>query len=119
SERLLPPRAVRTPSRTARSVSRKPRDHRPGAFAFAPHRPACIISPDTAASPHRGPRPAMQTPLFVAPATNFQMPQPPSGANELVLNEFLDKYGVRLVQLATVMSQVGPLAEAAPAPEST
>jgi hypothetical protein len=35
--------------------------------------------------------------------------------NEFVLNEFLDRYGMRLGQLGTVLSQLGPLADAAPA----
>jgi len=34
--------------------------------------------------------------------------------DDFVLNEFLDRYGMRFSQLATVMSQVAPLAEAAP-----
>lgn len=36
--------------------------------------------------------------------------------DEFVLNEFLDRYGTRVGQLATIINQVGPLAEAAPAP---
>ena len=35
-------------------------------------------------------------------------------SDDFVLNEFLDRYGMRFSQLATVMTQVGPLAEAAP-----
>ena len=35
-------------------------------------------------------------------------------ADDFVLNEFLDRYGMRFSQLATVMSQLAPLAEAAP-----
>ena len=38
--------------------------------------------------------------------------------NEFVLNEFLDRYGVRLGQLGTVLSQLSPLADAAPAETS-
>ena len=38
-------------------------------------------------------------------------------SDDFVLNEFLDRYGMRFSQLATVMTQVAPLAEAAP-PES-
>lgn len=34
--------------------------------------------------------------------------------DEFVLNEFLDRYGIRLVQLGNILSQIGPLAEAAP-----
>ena len=34
--------------------------------------------------------------------------------NEFVLNEFLDRYGTRLGQLGTVLSQISPLADAAP-----
>jgi hypothetical protein len=35
--------------------------------------------------------------------------------NEFLLGEFLDRYGIRLGQLGTVLSQLGPLADAAPA----
>jgi hypothetical protein len=35
---------------------------------------------------------------------------------EFELAEFLDRYGVRLGQLGTVLSQLAPLADAAPAP---
>lgn len=38
--------------------------------------------------------------------------------NEYVLNEFLDRYGIRLGQLATIISQLSPLADAAPAPQA-
>ena len=34
--------------------------------------------------------------------------------DEFVLNEFLDKYGIRLAQLGNILSQIGPLADAAP-----
>ena len=37
---------------------------------------------------------------------------------EFALAEFLDRYGMRLGQLGTILSQVGPLADAAP-PESS
>ncbi len=33
---------------------------------------------------------------------------------EFVLNEFLDRYGMRLGQLATIISQLAPLADATP-----
>ena len=33
--------------------------------------------------------------------------------NEFTLNEFLDRYGMRLGQLGTILSLIGPLAEAA------
>jgi len=36
--------------------------------------------------------------------------------NEFALAEFLDKYGVRLNQLAGVMSQLAPLSDACPPP---
>ena len=35
--------------------------------------------------------------------------------NEFLLGEFLDRYGIRLGQLGAVLSQLGPLADAAPA----
>lgn len=38
--------------------------------------------------------------------------------DEFVLNEFLDRYGIRLGQLATIISQLSPLADAAPAPQT-
>lgn len=38
--------------------------------------------------------------------------------NEFVLNEFLDRYGTRLGQLGTVISQISPLADAAPVAET-
>lgn len=38
--------------------------------------------------------------------------------DEFVLNEFLDRYGIRLGQLATIISQLSPLADAAPAPQA-
>jgi hypothetical protein len=51
--------------------------------------------------------------------TNRLKPEDPDDLeNEYTLNEFLDKYGIRLGQLATILSQVGPLAEAAPPPET-
>lgn len=36
--------------------------------------------------------------------------------DEFVLNEFLDRYGIRLGQLGTIISQLAPLADAAPPP---
>lgn len=36
--------------------------------------------------------------------------------NEYVLAEFLDKYGVRLGQLSTIIGQLSPIADATPAP---
>lgn len=36
--------------------------------------------------------------------------------NEFALAEFLDKYGVRLNQLATIMGQLAPLSDACPPP---
>lgn len=36
--------------------------------------------------------------------------------NEFVLAEFLDKYGMRLSQLGTIMGQLAPIADAAPPP---
>jgi hypothetical protein len=39
--------------------------------------------------------------------------------NEFVLGEFLDRYGMRLGQLGTVLSQLGPLADAAPSSSPT
>ena len=38
--------------------------------------------------------------------------------NDFTLQEFLDKYGMRLTQLGTILNLVGPVAEAAP-PEPT
>jgi hypothetical protein len=38
--------------------------------------------------------------------------------NEFLLGEFLDRYGMRLGQLGTILSQLGPLADAAPAESS-
>lgn len=38
--------------------------------------------------------------------------------NDFALSEFLDRYGLRLGQLGTILSLVGPLAEAAGTPES-
>ena len=35
--------------------------------------------------------------------------------DEFVLGEFLDKYGIRLSQLGNILSQIGPVADAAPA----
>jgi hypothetical protein len=34
--------------------------------------------------------------------------------DEFVMNEFLDRYGIRLAQLGNILSQLGPLADAAP-----
>jgi hypothetical protein len=39
--------------------------------------------------------------------------------DDFVLGEFLDRYGMRLGQLATVMSQLAPLADAAPPSDAT
>lgn len=36
--------------------------------------------------------------------------------NEFALAEFLDKYGLRLSQLGTIVSQLSPIADATPAP---
>jgi hypothetical protein len=36
--------------------------------------------------------------------------------DEFVLGEFLDRFGIRLGQLGNILSQLAPLAEAAPAP---
>jgi hypothetical protein len=38
--------------------------------------------------------------------------------NEFLLGEFLDRYGMRLGQLGTILSQLGPLADAAPVESS-
>lgn len=38
--------------------------------------------------------------------------------DEFVLNEFLDRYGIRLNQLGSILSQLGPLADAAPASDN-
>jgi hypothetical protein len=38
--------------------------------------------------------------------------------NEFLLGEFLDRYGMRLGQLGTILSQISPLADAAPAESS-
>ncbi|MBY0513498.1 MAG: hypothetical protein K2P78_06260 [Gemmataceae bacterium] len=42
--------------------------------------------------------------------------EPEDLTDEFVLNEFLDRYGIRLGQLATIISQLAPLADAAPPP---
>jgi len=39
--------------------------------------------------------------------------------NEFALNEFLDRYGMRLSQLVGILSLVGPLADQAPATEES
>ncbi len=39
--------------------------------------------------------------------------------DEFVLGEFLDRYGIRLAQLGNVLSQISPLADAAPTPDAT
>jgi hypothetical protein len=39
--------------------------------------------------------------------------------NDFALQEFLDRYGMRLAQLGTLLNLVGPLAEAAPPSEAT
>ena len=36
--------------------------------------------------------------------------------NEFALGEFLDRFGIRLGQLSNILGQVGPLADATPAP---
>lgn len=36
--------------------------------------------------------------------------------DEFMLNEFLDRYGIRLGQLGNIISQLSPIADAAPAP---
>lgn len=38
--------------------------------------------------------------------------------DEFVLGEFLDRFGIRVGQLGTIINQLGPLAEAAPPPAS-
>ncbi len=38
--------------------------------------------------------------------------------NEFALSEFLDRFGMRLGQLSNILGQVGPLADATPAPAS-
>ncbi len=38
---------------------------------------------------------------------------------EFALQEFLDRYGMKLAQLGTILNMVAPLAEAGPPPEST
>ncbi len=38
--------------------------------------------------------------------------------DEFVLGEFLDRFGIRLGQLGNILGQLGPLADAAPPPES-
>jgi hypothetical protein len=40
--------------------------------------------------------------------------EPEDLTDEFVLNEFLDRYGIRLVQLGNILTQIGPLADAAP-----
>ncbi|MBX9580412.1 MAG: hypothetical protein K2X87_08900 [Gemmataceae bacterium] len=37
-------------------------------------------------------------------------------ADEFVLGEFLDRFGIRVGQLGTIINQLGPLAEAVPPP---
>ena len=39
--------------------------------------------------------------------------------DEFVLGEFLDRYGMRLNQLGTILGQLGTLADAAPADNSS
>ena len=39
--------------------------------------------------------------------------------NDFAVQEFLDRYGMRLAQLGTILNLVAPLAEACPPPEST
>ncbi len=39
--------------------------------------------------------------------------------NEFLLGEFLDRYGMRLGQLGTILSQISPLADAAPSSSPT
>jgi hypothetical protein len=39
--------------------------------------------------------------------------------DEFLLGEFLDRYGMRLGQLGTILSQISPLADAAPASPSS
>jgi hypothetical protein len=39
--------------------------------------------------------------------------------NDFALQEFLDRYGMRLAQLGTILNLVAPLAEACPPPETT
>lgn len=42
--------------------------------------------------------------------------EPDDLENEFVLAEFLDKYGLRLSQLGTIVSQLSPIADATPPP---
>src|SRR5437764_13886958 len=51
---------------------------------------------------------------LVVELTNHVKDQTDALANEYTLAEFLDRYGVRLNQLATLLNVVGPIAEAAP-----
>jgi hypothetical protein len=44
---------------------------------------------------------------------------PDALTDEFLLAEFLDRYGMRLSQMGNLMSQIAPLADAAPAPTST
>jgi hypothetical protein len=39
--------------------------------------------------------------------------------NDFSLQEFLDRYGMRLAQLGTILNLVAPLSEAGPSGEST
>jgi hypothetical protein len=50
---------------------------------------------------------------LVAELTNHVKDQTDALANEYSLAEFLDRYGVRLNQLATLLNVVGPIAEQA------
>ena len=50
---------------------------------------------------------------LVAELTNHVKDQTDALANEYSLAEFLDRYGVRLNQLATLLNVVGPIAEVA------
>src|SRR5580704_16666862 len=50
---------------------------------------------------------------LVAELTNHVKDQTDALANEYTLAEFLDRYGVRLNQLATLLNVVGPIAEVA------
>ena len=49
-------------------------------------------------------------------ANRLRGDEPDDLENEYVLAEFLDKYGHRLSQLGTIVSQLSPIADATPAP---
>lgn len=49
-------------------------------------------------------------------AERLQQEGPDALDNDFALQEFLDRFGMRLAQFGTILSLVGPLAEAAPPP---